>query len=307
MSAPRRLASTPGAPNLISALPGNSVTLNWNPPAVNGGSPVSGYRIYRSTVSGAETFLVAVGAVSSYTDETTTYGTTYYYKLSAVNATGEGALSNELSATPIQTDGTAPSTPASVKALVVGTSQAALNWTASTDNVGVTAYRVYRDGALVGTTAGSALPRRRNGRGHDPLVPGARDRRSGQRVTRVEHAEREARLGVRNDRDAFRRRLQLRRQAPHERRRLLSARERHGQEREDEHVRHLEAVQPPPRPVHAHRRVERLCEPDVQHDRRERADAAGDHDAVLEPAETDHERDPGARLSPGSCPLASAR
>jgi cellulose 1,4-beta-cellobiosidase len=133
-------------------VPGNSVTLTWNAPAVNGGAPVSGYRIYRSTVSGAETFLVAVGAVSSYTDETTTYGTTYYYKLSAVNTTGEGALSNELFATPVQTDGTAPSTPASVKALILGTSQAALNWTASTDNVGVTGYRVYRDGSLVGTT-----------------------------------------------------------------------------------------------------------------------------------------------------------
>ena len=145
-------ATTPGAPNLVSAVTGNSVTLGWNAPAANGGSPVSGYRIYRSTLSGAETFLVAVGAVSSYTDETTTFGTTYYYKVSAVNAMGEGGLSNELSATPVQTDGTAPSTPASVKALVAGTSQVALNWTASTDNVGVTGYRVYRDGALVGTT-----------------------------------------------------------------------------------------------------------------------------------------------------------
>jgi fibronectin type 3 domain-containing protein len=32
----------------------------------------------------------------------------------------------------------------------------ALDWAASTDAVGVVGYRVYRDGALVGTTSGTA-------------------------------------------------------------------------------------------------------------------------------------------------------
>jgi hypothetical protein len=38
--------------------------------------------------------------VTSYTDSAVTNGTTYYYQVSAVNSVGEGALSNERSATP---------------------------------------------------------------------------------------------------------------------------------------------------------------------------------------------------------------
>jgi fibronectin type 3 domain-containing protein len=144
----------PTAPTLNSATPGNSVTLVWSAPQTDGGSPITGYRIYRSTTSGAETFLIAVGNVTTYTDETTTGGTTYYFQVSAVNAAGESARSGELSATPPVKDTTAPSRPGSPKIPVAGTTQVALSWTASTDNVGVTGYQVYRDGVLVGTASG---------------------------------------------------------------------------------------------------------------------------------------------------------
>jgi hypothetical protein len=70
-----------------------------------------------------------------------------------VNAVGEGALSNELFATPVLLDSSAPSAPSNVKALLVGTSQVVLNWSAATDNVSVAGYRVYRDGVLVGSAA----------------------------------------------------------------------------------------------------------------------------------------------------------
>src|SRR5262249_9568151 len=48
-------------------------------------------------------------------------------------------------------DTTAPSRPGGLKVPVAGTTQVALSWSASTDNVGVTGYQVYRDGVLVGT------------------------------------------------------------------------------------------------------------------------------------------------------------
>ena len=38
-----------------------------------------------------------------------------------------------------------------MKQLVAGTTQLALNWSASTDNVGVTGYRLFRDGVLLRT------------------------------------------------------------------------------------------------------------------------------------------------------------
>ena len=95
-SNPPPAATVPGAPTLTSATAGNgSVSLQWTPPA-NGGSQITNYNVYRSTQSGQEVFLTQLGNVTSYTDPGLTNGQTYWYKVAAVNAVGEGALSNEL-------------------------------------------------------------------------------------------------------------------------------------------------------------------------------------------------------------------
>ena len=105
VGSPRAAATVPGAPTLTSATGGNaSVSLIWSAPASNGGAAITGYRIYRGTYSGGETLLTIVGNVTSYTDAASN-GTTYYYQVSALNSVGEGARSNERSATP-----TAPAT-----------------------------------------------------------------------------------------------------------------------------------------------------------------------------------------------------
>ena len=94
------LATVPGAPSLTSATPGNaSVSLAWSAPA-SGGGAITGYRVYRSTSPGTQTLLTTLGNVTSWTNTGLTNGTTYYYKVSALNAVGEGGLSNERSATP---------------------------------------------------------------------------------------------------------------------------------------------------------------------------------------------------------------
>jgi len=49
-------------------------------------------------------------------------------------------------------DTTAPSTPGGLTATVFSPTKVQLVWTAATDAVGVTGYRIYRDGALVGTS-----------------------------------------------------------------------------------------------------------------------------------------------------------
>ena len=46
-------------------------------------------------------FLADAGTSTSYTDTSAANGTTYYYKVSAENGNGEGPLSNEANATPI--------------------------------------------------------------------------------------------------------------------------------------------------------------------------------------------------------------
>lgn len=92
--------ATPPAAPVLSAKPGNaSVSLSWTVPA-NGGSPITGYNVYRATASGAETLLKRLGNVTGFRDTGLNNGTVYYYRLSAVNGIGEGALSAERSAKP---------------------------------------------------------------------------------------------------------------------------------------------------------------------------------------------------------------
>jgi outer membrane protein assembly factor BamB len=132
--------AVPGAPAL-SATAGNATThLSWTAPS-DGGSPITGYRIYRATASGGETLLTPVsGSTLSYDDNNLTNGTTYYYRVSAVNGAGEGALSNEASATP---QGGAPSAP--TLSASAGNATVHLSWTAPSDGGSpITGYRIYR-------------------------------------------------------------------------------------------------------------------------------------------------------------------
>ena len=84
----------PSAPTVSSTLGNLAITLSWSAPS-NGGNAIYGYKIYRSTSSGAETFLTEIGNTTSYIDSGLTAGTTYYYKVSAINSNGEGTLSAE--------------------------------------------------------------------------------------------------------------------------------------------------------------------------------------------------------------------
>jgi PKD repeat protein len=99
----------PGAPTGLTASPGGGqVSLNWTAPASNGGVNITSYRVYRGTTSGGETLLTSggcgnLGAVLSCTDTGLTNGQPYFYKVSAVNALGEGAQGNEATATPTGT------------------------------------------------------------------------------------------------------------------------------------------------------------------------------------------------------------
>jgi hypothetical protein len=90
----------PSAPASLVATPGSGhALLSWSPPATSG-SAVTGYRIYRGTTSGGETLLATIGANTTFDARGLTPGVTYYFRVSATGSAGEGALSNEASATP---------------------------------------------------------------------------------------------------------------------------------------------------------------------------------------------------------------
>jgi outer membrane protein assembly factor BamB len=95
-------ATEPSSPVATMQSVGDLYTyINWTEPADNG-SPITGYNIYRSTTSGSETLYDTVDASATrYTDHNVSNGQDYYYQVSAVNAIVEGALSTEISATPM--------------------------------------------------------------------------------------------------------------------------------------------------------------------------------------------------------------
>ena len=100
VSATPNVATPPGAPTLTASQPFfiySGVQLSWTTPPA-GSSPITGYRLYRSTVSGQEVLYATIGVTNSGRDTGTVPGVRYYYKLTAVSAAGESQLSNEASA-----------------------------------------------------------------------------------------------------------------------------------------------------------------------------------------------------------------
>jgi fibronectin type 3 domain-containing protein len=94
-------ATAPGAPGLLGVAPANgSVTISWSAPTSNGGAPITGYRVYRSTYVGGERLYTTVGNVTSFVDTSVVNGISYYYQVTAVNAAGESVRSAEKWATP---------------------------------------------------------------------------------------------------------------------------------------------------------------------------------------------------------------
>jgi|GEM_PF-476877 len=101
--------SAPATPTGVSAAgnPG-SISLSWG--AVSGATT---YNIYRSTTAGGEgtTAFASNVTTASYTDNAVTTGTTYYYKVAAVNASGTSAQSSEVHAASTGSTGGGNNTP----------------------------------------------------------------------------------------------------------------------------------------------------------------------------------------------------
>ena len=141
--------TVPGTPSGVSAVGSNgAVMVSWLAPS-NGGSAITGYRVYRSTVSGSETLLVILGTGTSYTNTGLSNGMTYYYRVSAVNAKGESAQSVEVHAVPSMTS-TVPG-PFTVTAKAAA-GNVALTWTVPSSSSPITAFCVMRKDTGAETT-----------------------------------------------------------------------------------------------------------------------------------------------------------
>ena len=113
----------PAAPASLSATAGDGqVALSW---AASAGA--TSYNVKRSAVSGGPYAPVASVTATSYTDTGLTNGTTYFYVVTASNASGESGNSPEASATPHLAP---PPAPANLTA-TAGNQQVTLNWSAA--------------------------------------------------------------------------------------------------------------------------------------------------------------------------------
>jgi chitodextrinase len=129
-----------------------SVRLAWSASTDNIG--VAGYTVYRNGAA-----IDTTGATTTtYTDSTVAPSTTYTYKVDAFDAAGNhSAQSASVSVTtpPASSDTSPPTVPTALAAGLSG-STVNLNWNASTDNVGVSGYTVYRDAAVLATVPGTS-------------------------------------------------------------------------------------------------------------------------------------------------------
>ncbi len=123
-----------------------AATLSWTASTDNVG--VTGYRLLQN---GSQ---VGTATTTSFNFTGLTCATTYTLGVIAVDAAGNvSGTATANVATAACPDTTAPSTPTGLTTSAVTQTQATLSWTASTDNVGVTGYRLFRGGSQVGTSA----------------------------------------------------------------------------------------------------------------------------------------------------------
>jgi len=128
----------------------NSATLSWSPSTDNEG--VAFYDVYHDgqlmkSVSGATVSTVL----------TVVPGATWGLYVNARDAAGnvsQGSATLSITPPPCQVDTEPPTVPTDVTATASGTS-VTVSWSASTDNLGVSAYDVFREGVKIGTVSGS--------------------------------------------------------------------------------------------------------------------------------------------------------
>jgi len=152
-SATTDAVSVPDAPTSLTAtaLSSSEIDLSWTAPENNGGSPITGYMIYRDGDSAITVYrdgdeVVDCCTGTTYSDTGLDPETEYTYTVMAINSAGTSIPSNGASAT---TD--AATRPSDLTATTISYSQINLSWTAPANDGGspITGYMIYREGEII--------------------------------------------------------------------------------------------------------------------------------------------------------------
>lgn len=138
----------PTVPTDLAATAENEMRVNLSWTASTDDRGVIGYKIYRNNAQ------IGTSATTSYSDQTCQPSTTYTYEVSAYDdfANESGRSLPAQATTPAPSP---PTVPQNLHGTGSTTSTISMAWDASTDNIGVVGYRVYRNSVQVGTTAGT--------------------------------------------------------------------------------------------------------------------------------------------------------
>jgi len=137
--------TVPGIPT-AQVVSSSEISLNWTASTDN--VAVTGYLVFRDGV------LIDNPTTTSYKGVNLTPSTTYTYVVTASDAAGNTSNpSTPVSATTLAPpDSIPPSSPTGLQGTSVSSSEVGLSWQASTDNVGVTGYHIFRNGEFIAVT-----------------------------------------------------------------------------------------------------------------------------------------------------------
>jgi fibronectin type 3 domain-containing protein len=141
--------SQPTTPtNLTGTASGGQVNLTWTASTDTSGT-ITSYQILRCKGVGCVNFttLGDIAPATAYTDTGIADSSSYTYRIDATDSLGHtSGYSNAATVTTSSNccDNQPPTAPSSLTAMAASSSEVNLEWTASTDNVGVTSYEIHR-------------------------------------------------------------------------------------------------------------------------------------------------------------------
>ncbi|RDJ32507.1 MAG: fibronectin type III domain-containing protein [Crenarchaeota archaeon] len=148
-SPPQHVPPNPPTDLTANDMSPTQIDLTWKKPSANNGPQVTGYKLEKKSNSTSYSVLVNNTASTSYSDTSVVTGTTYTYRVFAINSVGisnssatVSASTSEASAPPVEE--LAPNSPSGLSALPVSPSEITLSWNKPASNNGppVTGYKI---------------------------------------------------------------------------------------------------------------------------------------------------------------------
>src|ERR1700680_1688710 len=137
----------PTAPSALTATAASATQINLSWTASTDNVGVTCYLVARCQGAGCTVFAqigTTTGTTTTFSDSSLTPSVSYSYRVRATDAANNLSAYSNISSATTSPDTTPPTAPSALTATAASATQINLSWTASTDNVGVTGYRIER-------------------------------------------------------------------------------------------------------------------------------------------------------------------